>query len=67
MCLISLYVQIYVFLFQAEKGLEEGRNSTQMDEGWERRVYVEKFEGCTPIKTYPYDILEDLPCDSGDQ
>ena len=38
-----------------------------MDEGWERRVYVEKFERCTPIKTYPYDILEELPLDSGDK
>ena len=43
MCLISLYVQtqIYVFVFEAKKGLEEGCNSTHRDKGQARSVYVE--------------------------
>ena len=58
-------MQIYVFFFEAEQGLEEGHHFAKRDEGRERRVYVEQFEGCTPIKTYLLDIPEEFPWDSG--
>ena len=52
---------------EAEKGLQEARHPTQGGEGQSRTQYVQLAEGCTPISTYPSDLLEELPWESGNQ
>ena len=49
----------------AEKGSQEACHPTQGDEGRARMQYVQLAKGCTPITTYPYDLPEELPWESG--
>ena len=49
----------------AEQGLQEAHHPTQGGEGQARTQYVQLAEGCTPISTYPSDLLEELPWESG--
>ena len=50
---------------EVEQGSQEARHHTQGGEGWARTQYVQLVEGCTPITTYPSDLPEDIPWESG--
>ena len=50
-----------------EQGLQEACHPTQGDEGRARTQYVQLAEGCTPITTYPSNLPEELPWESGIQ
>ena len=50
---------------EAEQGSQEGRHPTQVGEGRVRMQYVQLAEGCTPITTYPSDLPEEIPWESG--
>ena len=51
----------------AEQGLQEARHPTQGGKGQARMQYVQLDEGCKPISTYPSDLPEDIPQESGPQ
>ena len=50
---------------EAEQGSQEARHHTQGGEGRARTQYVQLAEGCTPITTYPSDLLDEIPWESG--
>ena len=43
-----MFTQIYVFLFEAEQGSEEGCNSAQRNEGRARRFMLKKLRVVHP-------------------
>ena len=51
----------------AEQGSQEDHHPTQCCKGQARAQYVQLAKGCTPISTYPSDLPEELPWESGNQ
>ena len=52
---------------EAEQGSQEARHPTQDGEGRERTQYAQLDEGFAPITTYPSDLPEEIPWESGIQ
>ena len=50
---------------EAEQGSQEVHHPTQGGEGRGRTQYVQLAEGCTPITTYPLDLPDEIPWESG--
>ena len=51
----------------AEQGSQEAHHPTEGGEGQARTQYVQLVEVCTPISTYPSNLPEELPWESGNQ
>ena len=52
---------------EAKQGSQEARHPTQGGKGQARMQYVQLAEGCMPIMTYPSDLPDKIPWESGIQ